>query len=193
MRPPCRCRTQTAHPTVFPAHSAPYQWIVVSAWRFRFAPIAAVSATSPDGTFRTSRDVRRESGMCIKADVRQPLWIYGVIVVRFRRSVMRLTVWRGGGVHDGIGCRPSDGCHGSGKAIEARRDFLHPLLDRRDAVVERRVSPRLHHPPCRLRDPRRLPLVPRHALGVSAHALTSAEPRSRGWSREAVKRMDSAR
>jgi hypothetical protein len=33
-------------------------------------------ALSPIGTFRTSRDVRLESGMRIKADVRHPLRIY---------------------------------------------------------------------------------------------------------------------
>src|SRR5437868_46568 len=83
---------------------------------------------------------------------------------------MDLRMRRGGSIQDGIGCRQSQGCHGSGKAVEARRDFLHPLLDRRDAVVERRVSSRLHHPSWRLRDPRRLSLVPCHALDVSAHA-----------------------
>ena len=32
--------------------------------------------TSLNGAFRTSRDVRRESGMRIKAEVRQPRWIH---------------------------------------------------------------------------------------------------------------------
>jgi len=36
--------------------------------------------SSLDGTFRTSRDVLPESGMRIKADVGQPLWIYGFML-----------------------------------------------------------------------------------------------------------------
>jgi hypothetical protein len=37
---------------------------------------AAMHESVP-GPFRTQRDVRLESGMRIKAEVRQPLWIYG--------------------------------------------------------------------------------------------------------------------
>ncbi|WP_212424019.1 hypothetical protein, partial [Bradyrhizobium sp. AUGA SZCCT0283] len=56
--------------------------------------------------------------MRIKAEVRQPIWIYGFMASPFRRGVMRLTVRRGRGFHDGIGCQLSEGCHESGKAIE---------------------------------------------------------------------------
>ena len=38
---------------------------------------------------QTSRDVRLESGMLIKAEVRQPLWIYGFTLARYENSRQR--------------------------------------------------------------------------------------------------------